>query len=105
MNISKNQEALLNEILADGKVTVNDFQLMRDKADAEFNKVVDVFGRHNDFTAFQKSADVTVQLMQNIILDLNRTKLSDTGKAIIVNAMIAQINYIAISTDFCLEHL
>lgn len=105
MNISKSQEELLNDILSDNKVSFSEFKKIRDEADNRFNKLVSEFGTHNDLTAFQKSSDVTVQLMQNAVLDIKKEKLTDIGEAIAKDAIAAQLNYIILASKLFLDKL
>ena len=104
-NISKSQEELMAEIFEDGKISYSEFKQIRDEADARFERLVTEFGANNDITAFQKSADVTVQLMQNSVLDAKKEKLSDLGEAIVKDAIKAQINYIQVATKLFLDKL
>lgn len=105
MNISKSQETLLDEILEDNQVNFSEFKAIRDEADARFEKLISEFGSNNDITAFQKSADVTVQLMQNAVIGVKKEKLSDLGEAIVKDAVKAQINYIQLATKLFLDKL
>lgn len=105
MNISKNQEELINDILADNIVSFGEFKSIRDEADDRFKKLTSEFGSNNDMTAFQKSVDVTVQLMQNTVLDIKKEKLSDVGEAIVKDAIKAQLNYLQLATKLFLDKL
>lgn len=105
MDISKSQEEILGEILKDNQVSFSEFKKIRDEADARFEKLISEFGSNNDVTAFQKSADVTVQLMQNAVLGAKKEKLTDLGGAIVKDAVKAQINYIQLATKLFLDKL
>lgn len=105
MSISKSQEELLNEILLDNVVSYIEFKEIRDEADYRFEKLIAEFGANNDITAFQKSADVTVQLMQNAVLDVKKEKLTDLGNAIVKDAISAQLNYIILASKLFLDKL
>ena len=104
-NISKSQEELLAEIFEDNKISFSEYKQIRDEADARFEKLISEFGSNNDVTAFQKSADVTVQLMQNVVLDIKKENISDVGEAIVKDAIKAQINYIQVATKLFLDRL
>jgi len=105
MNISKSQEELLKDILSDNKVSYSEFKAIRDEADARFETLINEFGSNNDLTAFQKSADVTVQLMQNTVLNVKEEQLSDLGNAIVKDAIKAQLNYIMLATKLFLAKI
>ena len=105
MNISKSQEELLSEILFDNKVSFSEFKQIRDEADYRFEKLIAEFGANNDLTAFQKSADVTVLLMQNAVLDAKKENLTDLGDAIVKDAISAQLNYIILASKLFLNKL
>ncbi|WP_341663038.1 hypothetical protein [Vibrio sp.] len=105
MNMSKSQEELINAIMEDDTVSFSEFQLAREEADARFEVLTEEFGTNNDISAFQKSADVTVQLMQNAVIDVKKAKLSDLGEAIAKDAIKAQINYIQLATKLFLDKL
>jgi len=105
MNISKSQEELLEDILSDNKVSYSEYKLIRDEADARFEALISEFGSNNDLTAFQKSADVTVQLMQNAVLDVKKSQLTDLGDAIVKDAIKAQLNYMQLATKLFLDRI
>ncbi len=93
------------EILEDNKITFSEYKKVRDEADLKFEKLISEFGSNNDMTAFQKSSDVTVQLMQNAVLDAKKEKLTDLGEAIVKDAIKAQINYIQVATKLFIDKL
>ena len=43
-------------------------------------------------TAFQKAMDVAMQLLQSAVIDAKKARLSDTGEAIVKDAVTAQLN-------------
>ncbi len=99
MAIAKSTEQMLQEVYADGRVSVGEFRQLRDTADEKCAAVEAQLGRNNDLTALQKSADVTVQLMQNVAIDIEREDLSDLGQAMVLDAMQAQFAYLRAAID------
>ena len=104
-HISNDQKELLNEINADGHVSYSEFQTIRDKADERFDAVVEELGLHSDLAAFQKSADVTVQLLKSAALEIKGAAISDLGKSISKDAVKAQLNYIRLAGDAFLDKI
>ncbi|MBK5304354.1 MULTISPECIES: hypothetical protein [Gammaproteobacteria] len=92
--VSKTLEEMINEIYQDGRVSVVEYRKLRDDADRRMDAVVREFGPHNNLTAFQKAMDVVMQLMQSSIIDAKKAKLTDTGEAIVKDAVVAQIEYL-----------
>lgn len=99
MPIAKSTEEFLAEIYGDGKITPGEFMAARKMADEKCRAVEAELGGNNDFTAFQKSCDVTVQLMQNIAVGLGEEDITDLGRAKIVDALQAQFGYLRASLD------
>jgi len=91
---SKSLENLLKDIYQDDNVSISEYMALRDDADQRMNRVIEEFGSHNSLTAFQKSMDVTMQLLQQSILQTKKASLSDTGAAIVKDALTAQIEYL-----------
>ena len=89
--ISKTLEQMLLEIYKDDRVSFTEFRQLRDSADERMDRVIEHFGQHNNMTAFQKSMDVTMQLLQLSVIDAKNGKLSDTGEAIVKDAITAQV--------------
>ncbi len=46
-------------------------------------------------TAFQKAIDVAMQLLQTSVIDAKKAKLTDTGEAIVKDALTAQVEILA----------
>jgi len=102
--ISNSLEHFIEEITADGKISINEYKKLRDLADEKFDEVVEQFGRHNNFSAFQKSMDVSMQLLQTSILDaIKDKKLTPLGKAIVRDAFKAQIEYLELGGKLFLD--
>lgn len=103
--ISKTLEELINEIYQDGSVSVVEYGALRDDADRRMDAVVREFGQHNNVTAFQKAMDVAMQLLQSAVLDAKKARLSDTGKAIVKDAVTAQVEYVRAGSQMALRLL
>ncbi|WP_432668581.1 hypothetical protein [Pseudomonas umsongensis] len=103
--ISKTLEELINEIYQDGNVSVVEYRALRDDADRRMDAVVREFGQHNNVTAFQKAMDVAMQLLQSAVLDAKKAKLSDTGEAIVKDAVTAQVEYLRAGGQLALRLL
>jgi hypothetical protein len=103
--ISKTLEELINEIYQDGNVSVVEYRTLRDDADRRMDAVVREFGQHNNVTAFQKAMDVAMQLLQSAVLDAKKARLSDTGEAIVKDAVTAQVEYLRAGSQLALRLL
>jgi hypothetical protein len=103
--ISKTLEELINEIYQDGNVSVVEYRALRDDADRRMDAVVREFGQHNNVTAFQKALDVAMQLLQSAVLDAKKARLSDTGEAIVKDAVTAQVEYLRAGSQLALRLL
>jgi hypothetical protein len=102
---TKSLEALIGEIYADGRVSIAEYMRLRDDADRRMEKVIAEFGMHNSITAFQKSMDVTMQLLQLSILQARKDTLTDTGKAAVRDAVSAQAEYLRAGCALALQLL
>lgn len=103
--ISKTLEELINEIYQDGNVSVVEYRALRDDADRRMDAVVREFGQHNNVTAFRKAMDVAMQLLQSAVLDAKKARLSDTGEAIVKDAVTAQVEYLRAGSQLALRLL
>ncbi|MCY1458258.1 hypothetical protein D9M71_756240 [compost metagenome] len=103
--ISKTLEELINEIYQDGNVSVVEYRALRDDADRRMDAVVREFGQHNNVTAFQKAMDVAMQLLQSAVIDAKKARLSDTGEAIVKDAVTAQVEYLRAGSQLALRLL
>jgi hypothetical protein len=103
--ISKTLEALINEIYQDGSVSVVEYKTLRDDADHRMDAVAREFGKHNNVTAFQKAMDVAMQLLQTAVIDAKKAALTDTGEAIVKDAVIAQVEYLRAGSQLALRLL
>jgi hypothetical protein len=103
--ISKTLEELINEMYQDGNVSVVEYRALRDDADRRMDAVVREFGQHNNVTAFQKAMDVAMQLLQSAVLDAKKARLSDTGEAIVKDAVTAQVEYLRAGSQLALRLL
>ena len=103
--ISKTLEQMLLDIYKDGSVSFTEYQQLRDNADERLEAVIREFGQHNNITAFQKAMDVAMQLLQLSVIDAKKAKLTDTGEAIVKDAIVAQVEYLRVGTDLALRLL
>lgn len=102
---SKTLEEMINEIYQDGRVSFVEYKALRDDADRRMEAVISEFGQHNNLTAFQKAMDVAMQLLQLTVADAKKAKLTDTGEAIVKDAVIAQVEYLRVGTQLALQLL
>ncbi|MVV46706.1 hypothetical protein EJA72_00275 [Pseudomonas sp. PB120] len=102
---SKSLEEMINEIYQDGRVSFVEYKALRDDADRRMEAVIREFGQHNTVTAFQKAMDVAMQLLQLAIIDAKKAKLTDTGEAIVKDAVVAQVEYLRVGSDLALHLL
>lgn len=102
---SKTLEEMINEMYRDGRVSVVEYQRLRDDADRRLEAVIREFGRHNNLTAFQKAMDVAMQLLQLAVTDAKKAKLTDTGEAIVKDAITAQVEYVRAGSHLALHLL
>ncbi len=56
-------------------------------------------------TAFQKAIDVAMQLLQTSVIDAKKDKLTDTGEAIVKDAITAQVEYLRAGSQLALRLL
>ncbi|MGA9704778.1 hypothetical protein [Pseudomonas sp.] len=103
--LSKSLEELIAAIYKDGNVSLVEYQTLRDNADCRMNAVVQEFGLHNNLTAFQKAMDVAMQLLQTSVIDAKKAKLTDTGEAIVRDAVVAQVEYLRVGCQLALQLL
>ncbi|WP_235942422.1 hypothetical protein, partial [Yersinia thracica] len=71
-----------------------EFQILRDFADEKFDLLLNKLNKNNNLSAFQKSADVTVQLMQQSFFDVKEKCQNEEDKKLAKEAFVAQIVYI-----------
>ena len=102
---SKTLETLLNEIYQDDNVSFVEYKTLRDEADRRMDAVIREFGLHNNVTAFQKAIDVAMQLLQTSVIDAKKDKLTDTGEAIVKDAITAQVEYLRAGSQLALRLL
>ena len=103
--LSKTLETLLNEIYQDDNVSFVEYKTLRDEADRRMDAVIREFGLHNNVTAFQKAVDVAMQLLQTSVIDAKKAKLTDTGEAIVKDAVTAQVEYLRAGSQLALRLL
>ncbi len=103
--LSKSLETLITDIYQDDNVSVTEYRTLRDDADRRIAAVVKEFGLHNNVTAFQKAVDVAMQLLQTSVIDAKKAKLTDTGEAIVKDAVTAQVEYLRAGSQLALRLL
>ncbi|KAB0521025.1 MULTISPECIES: hypothetical protein [Pseudomonas] len=103
--LSKSLEELITDIYQDGNVSVTEYRTLRDDADRRMDAVIKEFGLHNNVTAFQKSIDVAMQLLQTTVVDAKKARLTDTGEAIVKDAVTAQVEYLRAGSELALRLL
>ncbi|MGY1881145.1 hypothetical protein [uncultured Pseudomonas sp.] len=103
--LSKSLEELITDIYKDDNVSVTEYRTLRDDADRRMAAVIKEFGLHNNITAFQKSIDVAMQLLQTSVIDAKKAKLTDTGEAIVKDAVTAQVEYLRAGSQLALRLL
>ncbi|MDP1293494.1 hypothetical protein Q6296_27085, partial [Klebsiella variicola] len=85
---------MLTDIYKDDRVSFVEYSTLRDDADRRMAAVIKEFGLHNNVTAFQKAMDVAMQLLQTSVIDAKKAELTDTGEAIVKDALTAQVEYL-----------
>ena len=86
-------------------MSFTEYQQLRDNADERLEAVIREFGQHNNITAFQKAMDVAMQLLQLSVIDAKKAKLTDTGEAIVKDAIVAQVEYLRAGSEMALRLL
>lgn len=103
--LSKSLEELINTIYKDDNVSFLEYRAIRDDADRRMDAVIKEFGLHNNVTAFQKAIDVAMQLLQTSVIDAKKAALTDTGEAIVKDAVTAQVEYLRAGSQLALRLL
>ncbi|NJJ60999.1 hypothetical protein [Pseudomonas sp. B14(2022)] len=103
--LSKSLEQLLDDIYQDDNVSFVEYKTLRDDADRRMDAVIKEFGLHNNVTAFQKAMDVAMQLLQTSVIDAKKATLTDTGEAIVKDALTAQVEYLRAGSQLALRLL
>ena len=103
--LSKSLEELITDIYKDDKISIPEYRTLRDDADRRMAAVIKEFGLHNNVTAFQKSIDVAMQLLQTSVIDAKKARLTDTGEAIVKDAVTAQVEYLRAGSQLALRLL
>ena len=103
--LSKSLENMLTDIYKDDRVSFVEYSALRDDADRRMAAVIKEFGLHNNVTAFQKAMDVAMQLLQTSVIDTKKAKLTDTGEAIVKDALTAQVEYLRAGSQLALRLL
>lgn len=105
--ISQSSGEIYKKVYANGIVSGGEYQMLRDDADLRIKKLIEGsshFKQHSNITAFQKSMDVTMQLLQLSVLEAKKIDLNDADKTMFKDAMIAQVGYLRTGSELFLQH-
>jgi hypothetical protein len=89
--MSQNIDKLIEEIYADGKVSVGEIMRLRSAVRERTAAVIAEAGDEGVVAALCKSFDVTTQLLQESLLRVRKDKWTDTGRAIVASMIGAHI--------------
>jgi len=104
--ISGTLEELLKTIASDGVISIEEYQQVREEADKRMENLIGLFGtRNSTLKAYMNSMDVTMQLLQLTALQAKNAKLTDTGEAIVRDALMAQVEYLRAGANLVLRLL
>ncbi len=92
--ISKSLEVLLRETYHDKTVSLEEFQTVARDADARWDRVVDELGQNNTLVSFQRIMDVASHLLHLSLVNIRDEDISDLGKAMVKDAVFAQVEYL-----------
>lgn len=103
---SASLEHLLNTIHADGTVNLQEYRAIARDADERIERLIDLLGTPNsNLTAYMSAMDVTMHLLQLAVLQAMKVDLTDTGEAIVRDALIAQVEYLKAGAHLLLRML
>lgn len=104
--ISGTLDELLKTIASDGVISIEEYQQVREEADKRMENLIGLFGtRNSTLKAYMNSMDVTMQLLQLTALQAKNAKLTDTGEAIVRDALMAQVEYLRAGANLVLRLL
>ncbi|MGY4493639.1 hypothetical protein [Pseudomonas sp. TE3610] len=92
--ISQSLEALLRETYHDKTVSLEEFQKVARDADDRWDRVVEELGQNNTLVSFQRVMDVASHLLHLSLVNIRDEDISDLGKAIVKDAVFAQVEYL-----------
>lgn len=104
-NLSKSLENLLERTYQDNKVSMHEFFALAKEADRRWDIVIDQVSPHATLIAFQNAMDVAMHLLYLSVRDIRDEELSDTGEAIVKDAVLAQVEYLRAGAEFHLNML
>lgn len=81
-------------IYEDNRVSNVELEFIRDVADEKIEALFKRFGENNNLSAFQKSMDVSVQLMQSAFFDIKKKEGTEEGKREVKEAFEFQMAYL-----------
>lgn len=104
--ISKTLEQVIRGLYQDGNVSVTEYRQLRDNADRRTHggghqRVWPAQQHHR----LQKAMDVAMQLLQLSVIDAKKAQLTDTGEAIVKDAVVSQVEYLRAGSELALHLL
>ena len=97
--MEKSFDLLIQEIYADSRVTPSEVITLRDKIEESADKLRENVGKQGLLDAFCKSIDVSVQLMQEALLNVKKGEYSRDAKDEILHFLEAYIAYLKVTFD------
>lgn len=97
--MEKSFELLIEEIYADSRVTPSEVIALRGKLEESANNLRNSIGKHGVLDAFCKSIDVSVQLMQEALLNVKKGEYNKTAKDEMFHFLEAYIVYLKVTFD------
>jgi hypothetical protein len=97
--MEKSLERMFEEIYADSKVTPGEVLKFRNKITEIANDLIVSEGNHGILEAFCKSLDVSIQLMQETLLNIKRGEYSSKSNEAILHLLEAYISLMKINFD------
>ena len=97
--MEKSFEVLIQEIYADSRVTPSEVLRLRGKIEESAIKLRESVGTQGLLDAFCKSIDVSVQLMQEALLNIKKGEYTRGEKEEIFHFLEAYIAYLKVTFD------
>jgi hypothetical protein len=99
IKMEKSLERMFEEIYADSKVTPAEVLKFRNKITEIANDLIVLEGNHGILEAFCKSLDVSIQLMQETLLNIKRGEYSAKSNEAILHLLEAYISLMKVNFD------